>query len=205
MLRKRIYYSDNEITDNLYTSGLEWMLQENNNEYIGLYHRYLTGEVFTEATWNPNLSQKLIPYETKDSKTYIYTKLKPDIITKYVNANAIYVNITAEDRKTGYIYRYFIKRYDHKQAIETSEADYQKWLSSDIDPVLYQSVKIKWIITGQKQTTDINGIKTIGVYEQNSETIKNTEITMPGISATLSNPLQYYSDTDFIVPKDINQ
>ena len=205
MLRKRIYYSDNEITDNLYTSGLEWMLQENNTEYIGLYHQYLTGEVFTEATWNPNLSQKLIPYETKDSKTYIYTKLKPDIITKYVNANAIYVNITAEDRKTGYIYRYFIKRYDHKQAIETSEADYQKWLSSDIDPVLYQSVKIKWIITGQKQTTDINGIKTIGVYEQNSETIKNTEITMPGISATLSNPLQYYSDTDFIVPTDINQ
>lgn len=205
MLRKRIYYSDNEITDNLYTSGLEWMLQENNTEYIGLYHQYLTGEVFTEATWNPSLSQKLIPYETKDSKTYIYTKLKPDIVTKYVNANAIYVNITAEDRKAGYIYRYFIKRYDQKQATETSEADYQKWLSSDIDPVLYQSVKIKWIITGQKQTTDINGIKTIGVYEQNSETIKNTEVTIPGISATLSNPLQYYSDTDFIVPNDINE
>ena len=204
MLRKQIYYSDNEITDNLYTSGLEWMLQENNSEYIGLYHRYLTGEVFTEATWNPVLSQKLIPYETKDSKTYVYTKLKPNIATKYVNANSAYPTITNDDRKAGFIYRYFIKRYDSKFATEILDADYQKWLNSDIDPVLYQAIKIKWIITGPKQTIDINGIKTIGVYEQNLQIIKISEQTMPGISATLTNPVQYYSDTDFIAPPDIN-
>ena len=204
MLRKQIYYSDNEIIDNLYTSGLEWMLQENNSEYIGLYHRYLTGEVFTEATWNPVLSQKLIPYETKDSKTYVYTKLKPNITTKYVNANSTYPTITNDDRKAGFIYRYFIKRYDSKFATEILDADYQKWLNSDIDPVLYQAIKIKWIITGPKQTIDINGIKTIGVYEQNLQIIKISEQTMPGISATLTNPVQYYSDTDFIAPPDIN-
>lgn len=204
MLRKRIYYSDNEITDNLYTSGLEWMLQENNTEYIGLYHQYLTGEVFTQATWNPSLSQKLIPYETKDSKTYIYAELKPDIVTKYINANSAYPVITDIDRKNGFIYRYFIKRYDHKFATEILEADYQKWLNFDIDPILYQAIKVKWIITGPKQTIDIGGIKTIGVYEQNLETIKMLEQTTPGISATLSNPLQYYTDTDFIAPADIN-
>lgn len=204
MLRKRIYYSDNEITNNLYTLGQEWMLQETNTEYIGLYHRYLTGEVFTESTWNPSLSKKLIPYESKDTKTYVYSKLKPDILTKYINANAIYPTITTDDRLAGYIYRYFIKRYDQKQAIETAESDYQSWLNTDIDPVLFQAVKIKWIIAGPKQTTNINGIITIGVYDQNSETIKSAELKMPGISATLTNPLQYYTDTDFTVPKDIN-
>lgn len=205
MLRKRTYYSENEITTNLYTSGKEWMLQQDNTEYIGLYHRYLTGEVFTEPKWTPPLSKKLIPYTEVDTKTYVYTSLKPEIVTKYESAAAAYPNITADDKKAGFVTRYFIKRYDYKLALEITEADYQKWQNADLDPILYQAVKVKWIITGPKQTTTINGIKTLGVFEQNTKTITELEQTIPGISNTLSNPLQYYTDTDFVVPKDINE
>ena len=30
------------------------------------------------------------------------------------------------------------------------------------------------------------------------------ERTLPGISKKLNNPLQFYTDTDFVVPRDIN-
>jgi hypothetical protein len=50
-MRLKLYYTTDEITNNLYTSGMQYMLQDN-TEYRGLYHTYLTGEVYTGATWD---------------------------------------------------------------------------------------------------------------------------------------------------------
>ena len=44
------YVPQNRIKTNLYTSGGEYQLEINGEEYIGFYHRYYTGEVFTERT-----------------------------------------------------------------------------------------------------------------------------------------------------------
>ena len=37
-------------------------MSEDGIEYIGDYHRYTTGEVFTRAKYIKNVSQKLVPY-----------------------------------------------------------------------------------------------------------------------------------------------
>ena len=58
-MRLKLYYTTDEITNNLYTSGMQYMLQDN-TEYRGLYHTYLTGEVYTGATWDSKTSKKLI-------------------------------------------------------------------------------------------------------------------------------------------------
>ena len=45
--RKRVYYTKAQITDGLLTRGNEWMFIDG-TEYIGQYHSYTTGEIFSE-------------------------------------------------------------------------------------------------------------------------------------------------------------
>ena len=59
--RKRIYYTKAQITEGLVTNGGEWMFTDN-TEYIGQYHTYTTGEVFSEASYVKDKSRILIPY-----------------------------------------------------------------------------------------------------------------------------------------------
>ncbi len=74
MSRLKIYYTIDEIHNNLYTSGSEWML-EDNTEFKGLYHRYNTGEVYTEKMYIEGLSNKLIQFKQQDKTNIIYKKL----------------------------------------------------------------------------------------------------------------------------------
>jgi hypothetical protein len=49
-----------------------------------------------------------------------------------------------------------------------------------------------------------NGVLAPGVVEKNFQEIRKAEMELPGISLILTNPIQYYSDSDFVIPKDIN-
>ena len=71
MSRQKAYYTIDEITNNLYTTGSEWMLQ-NFTEYKGLYHTYITGEVYTQAKWNPKTSKKLSTERKKQGSLRYY-------------------------------------------------------------------------------------------------------------------------------------
>ena len=56
MSRRKIYYPEGQIQKGLYTEGLEWML-EDGTEYIGDYHKYITGEVYTKSAFVKNVSK----------------------------------------------------------------------------------------------------------------------------------------------------
>ena len=51
MARLKLYYPVDEITNDLYTYGSE-LMTEDNVEYIGAFHRYITGEVYTKSKWD---------------------------------------------------------------------------------------------------------------------------------------------------------
>ena len=70
--RRKLYYPDNQIEKNLYTKGKEWMTLEDWKEYIGPYHRYVTGEVFTEGDWNQFASKKLVRYRNRSESYFKY-------------------------------------------------------------------------------------------------------------------------------------
>ena len=59
MSREKTYYSADEVLNNLYASDKQLMYTDG-TMYIGLYHKYSTGEIYTEAKWNSNKSKKLI-------------------------------------------------------------------------------------------------------------------------------------------------
>lgn len=201
-MRRRLHYTPNQITNNLYTTGSEWMT-ETGVEYIGPYHTYTTDETFTEASWNPNTSQKLIPFVSELTANHVYRQLKT-IQTKFTAPTVYYPVITESDRKFGFITRYFLKCVNQNFFIEINEQQYTDWTINKIDANLYTAGQLTWKITGNLKTETVNGVAIPGVTEHNINAIAQLEFNMPGISLILSNPTQYYTDIDFIAPKDIN-
>jgi hypothetical protein len=82
---------------------------------------------------------------------------------------------------------------------------YTSLQTREIDNNIYSGVQIKWTITGPMQDTFQNGVLTKGVVTKNIEAMRTVETKFPEIFDVLTNPIQYYSDTDFLVPKDINE
>jgi len=192
-MRQKTYYDNSEITSNLYTTGSEWMF-ESGTEYIGLYHRYITGEVYTEATWNPQLSVKLIAYEDITTSQYQYKKLNP-VRVQYDSPAAHVVNIRIEDINRGYITRYFIQRTNTSQCIEIDESTYTKWQRREIDPYMYTAVSITWYIAG-----DLAAVR-----EANTQQIQLAQLTVSNIRSIISDAIQYYTDNTYTQPADINR
>jgi hypothetical protein len=185
-----------EIITNLYTSGGEFET-EDGNEYRGMYHRYLTNEIYTEANWDPRISKKLKPLIRKVNKDTPYSELKRNLKTSFLQPNPIVVSITQSDIKTGYIFRYFVKKLN--------ELQFKAWQNGRIDPNSYFGVQIRWYISGPVND-ETQGVVTIkGVRTKNTEQIAYAQRFIPGISNVLTDPLQYYSDNTFKIPVDINQ
>jgi hypothetical protein len=201
-MRRRLHYTPNQITKNLYTTGSQWML-ENEAEYVGPYHTYTTGEVFTQTDWNAQTSKQLFPIVKDNPATKQYKILKT-IQTAYKSPIKSFPIITVADRTAGFITRYFLKKYNQIEIIEIDATQYTEWQSGKIDRNIFIGVDLKWQITGPLTTQNKNGVTISSVAAQNIKNIQIAQEKMPELSMLLQNPIQYYSDTEFIVPKDIN-
>jgi hypothetical protein len=202
-MRIKSYYSANEIITNLYTTGQAWMSADN-VEYIGLYHKYTTGEVYSQPTWNPNKSVKLIKYKDQPESVIEYNKIS-DIEINYKSFNTYNVAITKENINTGYVDRFIIKRANDNVFYEVNSDTYDMYTNEDIDPVLYLAVKFKWYITGNTNDVIRGNILIPGVLSNNYKELQTAEKTVPNITSYLKDLLQYYVDNDNVTPKDINR
>ena len=201
-MRIKSYYSPNETVNNLYTVGQELMTTDN-VEYVGLYHKYTTGEIYSQPTWNKNKSVKLIKYKEQPDSVIKYNKIS-NIEIKYKSFNTYNVVITNENIKAGYVDRFIFKRVNEDKFYEVNSDTYNAYTNNDIDPNLYLAVKIKWYITGNVNDISRGNIQITGVYTNNRNELQVAERTISGISTYLTDLLQYYVDTDNITPKDIN-
>ena len=87
---------------------------------------------------------------------------------------------------------------------EISKLTYDDYAGSKIDQNLYKTIRVKWVISGKLETTQTNGITTVSVAEQNRNMLISAEQKFPGISVKLNNLLEFYTNTEFKVPADIN-
>jgi len=201
-MRRRLYYTDKQIVKNLYTTGSEWQTTEG-KEYIGPYHTYITGEVFTEPDWNETKSKPLTKFEVKNQNIINYQMVK-DIQVKFETPTPSIIQITNQDRTAGFKTRYIAKKYNETKIIEVDKPQFDKWLENKIDQNVWQIIPVYWKISGPLATQTKGAVTTLGVREQNTKTVIELESRMPGISMFLNNPIQYYTDNEFVVPKDIN-
>ena len=202
MSRQKSYYSVDEITNNLYASKNQLMYTDG-TEYIGLYHRYSTGEIYSESTWNSIASKKLISYEDTTTNRYKYKELN-NINVKFTYPISKTPLITTSAIRQGNIIRYFVQRINTKIITEIDREQFENWKSAILDNIIYKAAKIVWYITGEKLDTISGNVKNEGVTTKNIKQINMINKKLPGISNILTDPLQYYTDTDFIKPTDIN-
>ena len=202
--RIKIRYTIDEITNDLYTSGGEYMTVDN-QEYIGLYHTYSTGEIFSLSKWNARKSRKLIPYKELSESEKQYQVLKPLIQTDYQSIKSFVLKINEKNRIDGFVDRYFLYNVVSNNIQEVSNVTYNNLEKNIIDPNLYKSVQIQWYIAGNLEDENINGVFIPGVRTKNKNEIRIASQTIRGISAYLNNLIEFYSDTTFIIPKDLNE
>jgi len=191
-MRKKAFYTINEIQNNLFTTGSQWMT-EDGTEYKGLYHQYATGEIFTQPEWNPNYSVKLIPYEDVPAEVKTFKRLK-SINVQYESFRSYNVKLTTFDIQQEQINRYFIKKINEQPITEIDSQTYQKWVNKTIDPNMYSAVEVTWIIAGDKDHAATN----------NANQIEFAKTTIPNIDTVLTSPLQYYVTANTVVTTDIN-
>ena len=204
MARLKLYYPVDEITPNLFTQGKEFMT-EDNVEYIGSYHRYITGEIYTESKWDVRKSKRLIKYvETTTKQSFVYDTLKPNMALKYIQPNAHNVTINKTDIRNGYITRYFIKKINNETIIEIDQTQYNSWLQDVIEKKMHVAISLTWYITGEIQDMTSGVVAIPGVISKNQKQVIYASKTLPGLSNILTNLLEYYTDNDYSTPTDIN-
>lgn len=203
-MRKKEYYNKEEVVENQYTTGKEYMTK-NRVEYIGLYHKYITGEVYTLATYNPNKSIPLITYQEESADIKLYKTNKSKIKTKYNTPSIFYPSPTTDDIKKKRMTRYVLKNVSTNQIFETNLQTVKNYQKKKIDNNLYQLETIEWKISGPLNTTTINGITQIGVIEENIQTIRNKSKKMSGLLQYFKSYSEFYTDTIYEIPENINQ
>jgi len=203
MSRKKVKYTKDEITNNLYTAGQEFMT-EDYKEYIGLYHSYSTGEVYSNAKWNSNTSIKLIKFREISKENQSYKKLKSDLTTRYNSLQPTKIEITQKNINEGYVDRYFALNIVTRIITEITLNQKKQIDQRKIDPNLYVAASLRWYITGNVESLYENGVTIKSVAEKNNDEIKTASKIIPDISNYLQNLTEYYSDTTYIIPKDLN-
>jgi len=193
--RRRIYYTKAQIREGLVTEGGEWMFTDN-TEYIGQYHTYTTGEVFSEATFVDGKSRILIPYVDVQSinqqneigidtaKNFEYDNIKNLDVKKSITPNPSIIKPTDKDIKRGWMNRYFAQKINENRIIELTKDDFDNvGTESGLDKILWEKFSIRWKIIGPtNDELDINGnVKVAGVYDTNYRTVQITSTTYPSI------------------------
>lgn len=204
MARLKLYYTADEITNDLYTTGKEYMTLDN-KEYLGPLHRYITGEIYTESKWNSKLSKKLITYvENLTTADKTYKTLQPSLNVTYSMPSSIISQPTKMEILDGKMKRYFIKRKNDANILEINKVQYDNWTNNVIDKKMYDGVEITWFIGGSINDEQRHGITIPGVISNNIKQRSYATRIIPGLSIRLDNLLEMYTDNDYTTPVDIN-
>lgn len=125
-----------------------------------------------------------------DSLTEASVKQKYDILTSKKFANfpspiSFTPNVTGTQQ---FVMRYFVKKVNEKFIYEVGQQNYNDLMSS----TFYNFTSLNWKVRGiEYSVVDSNG-GIEGVAEYNQKLIAIAEISIPGITKKLINPLELY-------------
>jgi hypothetical protein len=145
-------YPSNQIRENLYTKGSEFMLKKTYGNYVGFYHS-VSGKYFAGAKFIISNTIELIKYDSrKQNLSYniyqldpTYTKLNPEIINKIKIDDFEIIKIKPLPSPTPYN-RYFIKRKNEINA-PVMEVDKNTYNNAQLSEFYYTG-EIIWDNSG---------------------------------------------------------
>jgi len=186
--RKKIFYSENQITKNLFTKGQELMYLDDWKEYSGYYHQYSTGEKYTERDWDPVKSKRLIRYKEGNASYFKYLDLKHFTVFsngekrkllgtntqfyRYRSPSVVKRRPTTKELEAGVIQRFFVYKRNEKDRvlyeIDQEQASTYNTKNGGINQFLYGLIAIPWKLSGPEYDVYKNDILvTPGVVDTN--------------------------------------
>jgi hypothetical protein len=161
------YIPKSRIQTNLYTAGGEYLTVQDNQNYIGYYHKTYKGSIFTGKSPDDKPNRSLIPafssIEEENSSykisifpsgdTLKFSRLKNINFDSTLNSPQLHLTQpTEQDYKLGEFRRYFCKKRNEFTYLEISSSDYNKIVSQDpiIDFTSWFPFNIPWSLTGDK-------------------------------------------------------
>jgi hypothetical protein len=209
-LRKKIYYPDSQIEKNLFTKGKEWMYIDDWKEYTGYYHKYTTGEVFTEREWDPSKSKKIVPYRDRSDSYFKYLDLKKYVMVNGNKSEVLGANMfwrysapkaikrlpSQTEIDEGSMTRYFVIKLNEpsKVCYEIAESDTKnfKTKNTGINQYLYDIIEVPWKINGTEFDKYENGLlKYPGVVDTNIRIVERFSKKFPILKQILNNPREH--------------
>jgi len=175
--RKRIYYPESQMTLGLTTDGGEYMTLDD-VEYIGAYHKYSDGAIYTGGSYTSN-SKPLIKYRLNEPESsLLYDKIVQHAFPKKSLLTPQQPILTEDDYKIGSISRYIAVRindYTGDSVIEISEKDYTKFrVKKTSASFIYNLIEIKWKLTGSMNDIYDKDVRLeSGVYDTNKRIIES--------------------------------
>lgn len=170
------------------TQGNELMYADNLQEYVGEYHVYPNGAVYSDAEYNPQTSKELIRYiePLQNPICQTYLKISRKLFANYSPPTQVFKIVTSDDYDSGFVDRYVIQKINEPEKIFEVDLDTFKSLNRFNQPGLnefvYRRDFIRWRLTG-----DVDY-----VLEWNSKAIQELELTIPGAGTRLfSDPLEF--------------
>ena len=214
--RLKLYYPEYQIVKDKFTRGGE-LMDSTGNEYVGYYHSYTTGEVFSQSQYDEEKSIKLYPlrkdiqtpYKKNQIKKNSYESfLKSDLnMTKYFQPSYQISKPTTKDFEIGYYERYFaVKRNDDSVIIEISKAEYSRYGAvAGINNILYIVDTLRWVLTGPEIDTKTNSgtIISYGVVSSNLRTLDQLSRKYPNIKNIFPNPEQFTIYDRSFTPREV--
>lgn len=201
------YYPQNRIIANQYTSGGEYQIADNGEEYTGFYYKTFTGQAFTGKNPQVKPSKRLIPkvdgdvhvvpkdlqlgFFTRDANYYndtTKTKGKNVVISKNELPYYVKASPSENDYVIGEFVRYFYKKRNNTIFIETTSDDYLNTLKYPTRATysLYKPFKLSWKLTGDPTDVATTNKNIILLTERNQEVL--------GLSQFLTNYTEFYKD-----------
>ncbi len=161
------YIPKSRIQSNLYTTGNEYLTQDNSQAYVGFYHKTYNGTIFTGKNPDDKPNRVLVPITNSDDSqntltkvtifpsgdTLKYSRLKGVNFNQSLDVPQLYFTPpTEQDYKLGEFRRYFCKKRNEFIYLEISKIDYNRILNQDksIDYTSWFSFNIPWLLTGDK-------------------------------------------------------
>ena len=191
--RNKVYYPPYQITEDLYTTGSEYMTLDY-NEYAGPYHTYADGAVYTGAIYVKVKSQPLISYKEYQSDGHKkYDQLTDRKFHKVEHYDYYKPEPTEDDFILGYFNRYFAKKINDLRVFEISEDSYDKILANNTTSArLYTAIKIAWKLTGPKNDVTIGTFTTVsGIEDTNKRMVKLYNEKFLGLSKHVTNFVEF--------------
>ena len=90
--QKPVYTPKSKINSNLYTEGLQYSYADTYEEYVGLYHIYPNGAIYSESSYM-STSVPLVPYVVQGEDVNLIDVNGDDVNVESKN-NSLYYSIT---------------------------------------------------------------------------------------------------------------